>query len=37
MKRVLDSDSREYFIEVEKRDEGEHGQITNNNTENKKT
>ena len=37
MKRVLDSDSQEYFIEVEKRDEDEHGQITNNNTENKKT
>ena len=37
VKRVLDSDSREYFIEVEKRDEDEHGQITNNNTENKKT
>ena len=37
MKRVLDSDSREYFIEVEKSNEDEHGQITNNNTENKKT
>ena len=37
VKRVLDSDSQEYFIEVEKSDEDEHGQITNNNTENKKT
>ena len=37
VKRVLDSDSQEYFIEVEKRDEDEHGQITDNNTENKKT
>ena len=37
MKRVLDSDSQEYFIEAEKSDEGEHGQITDNNTENKKT
>ena len=37
MKRVLDSDSQEYFIEAEKSDEDEHGQITDNNTENKKT
>ena len=26
MKRVLDSDSQEYFIEAEKSDEDEHGQ-----------
>ena len=37
VKRVLDSDSQEYFIEVEKSDENEHGQITHNNTDNKKT
>ena len=37
MKRVLDSDSQEYFIEVEKGDEDEHGQITDNNTDSKKT
>ena len=37
MKRVLDSDSQEYCIEVEKSDEDEHGQITDSNTDNKKT
>ena len=37
MKRVLDSDSQEYFIEAEKSNEDEHGQITDNNTDNKKT
>ena len=37
MNRVLDSDSQEYFIEAEKSNEDEHGQITDDNTENKKT
>ena len=37
MKRVLDSDFQEYFIEVEKSDEDEHRQITDNNTDNKIT
>ena len=37
VKRVLDSDSQEYFIQVEKSDEDEHRQITHNNTDDKKT
>ncbi|CAH3193590.1 unnamed protein product [Porites evermanni] len=37
VKRVLDSDFQEYFIEVEKSDEDEHRQITDNNTDNKIT
>ena len=34
VKRVLDSDSQECFIEVEKSDQDEPGQITHNSTDN---